>query len=189
MTHEELKADHARLVSNPSVSASAPRSPQERVSPRAATQGATRRRNRASGAARGLIRDFRATPATAASPMRLTLPYPPSANRYWRTTARIIRGKPVVQTYPSPEAKAYKVAVARIAAAAGWRPFDGDVELRLTVYRPLKRGDLSNRIKVLEDALNGIAYADDDQVVRLTADRKDDKDNPRVEVEVREVAE
>lgn len=115
---------------------------------------------------------------------RFTLPYPPSANRYWRTTAR---GRHVI-TYPSEEAKAYKATVSRLGAALGLRPTSAAVELRLEVYRPRRVGDLSNRIKVLEDALKGIAFDDDDQVVCIVARRHDDKANPRVEVEVVEVA-
>ena len=120
-----------------------------------------------------------------ASPLRLTLPYPPSANRYWRTTARGGR----VLTYLSEEARAYRAHVLRLGRALGVTPTSADVELRLVVYRPRRAGDLSNRVKVLEDALIGVAYADDSQVVRIVAERLDDAASPRVEVEVREVAE
>ena len=108
----------------------------------------------------------------------LTLPYPPSANRYWRT----FRGMTVV----SPEARAYKANARLRALAQGVRPLDGPVRLVLRVYRPRKAGDLSNRIKVLEDALCGVAFEDDDQVVAIEATRLDDKENPRVEIEVME---
>jgi len=120
-----------------------------------------------------------------ASPLRLTLPYPPSANRYWRITARGGR----VLTYLSEEARAYRAHVLRLGRALGVTPTSADVELRLVVYRPRRAGDLSNRVKVLEDALIGVAYADDSQVVRIVAERLDDAASPRVEVEVREVAE
>jgi Holliday junction resolvase RusA-like endonuclease len=56
----------------------------------------------------------------------------------------------------------------------------------LVVYRPRKAGDLSNRIKVLEDALNGIAWIDDKQIVEIHARREDDASNPRVEVRIEE---
>lgn len=109
-------------------------------------------------------------------PVRLTLPYPPSANRYWRTTRQ-------GRTYVSPDAKAYKRAVAdRARAALVGPPLAGEVALTLAVFRPRKAGDLSNRIKVLEDALIGIAYRDDAQVRRIVAERFDDKRAPRVEV-------
>jgi Holliday junction resolvase RusA-like endonuclease len=54
----------------------------------------------------------------------------------------------------------------------------------MNFYRPQRRGDLDNRIKVLADALQGILYSDDKQVSELHAYLHDDKQNPRVEVEV-----
>jgi crossover junction endodeoxyribonuclease RusA len=108
----------------------------------------------------------------------LVLPFPPSANRYWRS----VPGRGVLL---SAEARRYKEDAGMVALAAGVRPVDGPVALTVTLYRPAKRGDLDNRIKVLLDALGGgIAYRDDSQVVELHAYRLDDKDNPRVEVQV-----
>lgn len=118
--------------------------------------------------------------------MRLVLPYPPSANRYWRTRVAGRGPRAFVQTYLSEEAKAYKAEVARLMRINGVRPMSGPVVLTLDVYRPRKAGDLSNRIKVLEDALNGFAYEDDSQVVALHVLRHDDKACPRVEVETAE---
>jgi Holliday junction resolvase RusA-like endonuclease len=97
--------------------------------------------------------------------VRFELPYPPSANRYWRSDRG---GRPHLH-----------------ARAAGLTPLEGPVRLTLIVFRPRRAGDLSNRIKVLEDALNGIAYADDGQVVELHAYLRDDKHRPRVELSLR----
>src|SRR5262245_50712389 len=108
-----------------------------------------------------------------------TLPYPPSANRYWRN----MRNREVL----SAEAREYKKRAAQEARLACDHPLSGDVGLELTVYRPRKSGDLSNRIKVLEDALIGVAYHDDSQVTELYAFRRDDKLYPRVVVRVWEV--
>lgn len=108
--------------------------------------------------------------------MTITLPTPVSANRYWRN----FRGRMVV----SAEAKAYKEQVAWIARAAGVEMLTGDVSVTMRVYRQAKRGDLDNSLKVSLDSLIGIAYADDSQIVRIVAERYDDKRNPRVEVEV-----
>lgn len=114
--------------------------------------------------------------------MRLTLPYPPSANRYWRTNQH-------GHNYVSPEAKRYKEGVRlRAHMARLGKPLACPVVLTVVVYRPQKSGDLSNRIKVLEDALNGIAFVDDSQVVEIHARREDDKTNPRVEVQVEAAA-
>lgn len=117
--------------------------------------------------------------------MRLVLPYPPSANRYWRS----FRNRVVV----SDEARAYKARVAaecrvQLGTLATFQePFHGPVAVVVHVYRPRKRGDLDNTLKVLLDALKGIAFVDDDQVVDLHAIRGDSKGNPRAEVEIREV--
>lgn len=108
--------------------------------------------------------------------IRLTLPPPISANRYWRT----FRNRTVV----SAEAKTYKTAVGWIARAAVDEPITQPITITLHWFRPAKRGDVDNAIKVTLDALNGIVYADDSQVVELHAYRHDDKHNPRVEVEV-----
>lgn len=110
--------------------------------------------------------------------MKLTLPPPISANRYWRN----FRGRMVV----SDEARAYKTAVGWIANSAGADMLTGDVCVMLDVYRGAKRGDLDNKIKVILDALQGVSYINDSQIVEIHARRFDDKGNPRVEVEISE---
>jgi crossover junction endodeoxyribonuclease RusA len=110
----------------------------------------------------------------------ITLPLPPTANLYWR----VWRGRAVVST----EARAYKQAAALAAKAQGLRPIiDGEVAVVMRVFRPARRGDLDNRLKVLLDALRGVAYRDDSQVSALHATQAEDAKNPRVEVEVSRV--
>lgn len=106
----------------------------------------------------------------------LTLPVPPSANRYWR----VVNGRPIV----SAEARAYKLAVQQLCAEKGVKPIQGDVCVSLTVFRARKSGDLDNFQKVALDALKGACYADDKQIVQIVSFRYDDKANPRVEVNV-----
>jgi crossover junction endodeoxyribonuclease RusA len=108
--------------------------------------------------------------------VKLTLPYPPSANRYWRSC----RGRVV----PSTEAIAYKRSVGLLCRAARAPKLSGDVVVTVEVFRPARRGDLDNRLKVLLDALRGYVFDDDDQVVAIHAQRRDDKERPRVELEV-----
>jgi crossover junction endodeoxyribonuclease RusA len=105
------------------------------------------------------------------------LPVPPSANRYWR-----IWNNRVVVT---EEAKAYKQAV--FFRLREYEPLRGDVAVNFTVFRPSKRGDLDNYIKVMFDALNGLVWLDDMQVVEIHSFRTDDKNNPRVKFLVYEV--
>ena len=116
-------------------------------------------------------------PSLAAQSIVLALP--PSANTYWRYTATGV--------YVSTEAQEYKAGVLWKARQQGMTPMGGNVALYVNVYRQQKRGDLDNYAKVLGDALNGVAYHDDSQVVELHMWRHDDKRNPRVEVEIRRV--
>ncbi len=104
----------------------------------------------------------------------LTLPVPPSANRYWRSA----QGR----VYVSQEAQDYKRLVRLLASEV--EPFEGDVAVSINIYRARKSGDTDNFLKVTFDALKGIVYADDSAVVEIHAFRKDDKANPRVEVSV-----
>lgn len=104
---------------------------------------------------------------------RISLPYPPSANDYWV----YVRGRVV----PSKTAAAYKMLVARLAA--GMMPLVGEVVGEFVLYRPRKAGDLGNRLKVVEDALQGHAYLDDAQISEYRVfKRLEDPDNPRVEL-------
>ncbi len=110
----------------------------------------------------------------------LTLPYPPSANRYWR----YVNNHPTV----SADARSYRTGAGMVARHQGIAPFTGKVAMYIELYRPQKSGDLDNRIKILCDALKGVAYNDDDQIIEIHARLHDDKANPRCEVEVRQVA-
>ena len=114
--------------------------------------------------------------------IQLTLPYPISANRYWAHRVVTPRGgRAMAMTYVTPEAKAYKDQVGRLAKAAGIRaPLTGrvHVDLKLYPHRPLdwvkrakvnplywadtvQRLDLDNARKVVYDALKDIAFGDD----------------------------
>ena len=130
----------------------------------------------------------------------IDLPYPVSANRYWRTAVIGRR----VSTYLSAEAKAFKVEAALIARSAGMlEPVKDDVMLSLTIHpvepkdaaaRLRKHGaawhravrclDIDNCIKVTLDALQGVCYVDDDQVVALRIDRGMPVPQGRLSVEV-----
>lgn len=102
--------------------------------------------------------------------VRLKLPYPVSANRYWR----IWRNKAV----RSAEATAYKSVVRRIAQEAGVMPSEGSVAVCLRLIPKVNKDgsanktviDLDNALKVTLDALQGIAYHNDRQVRRIAAE-------------------
>lgn len=128
--------------------------------------------------------------------VKIVVPYPISANAYWRTAVvkgqRLARDQsPYANTYVSEEARRYKRQVKIAAFEAGIRePLAGRVSLSLELYphRPIdweKRArrdpmnwdddvrciDLDNALKVLIDALKGVAYKDDAWVRRISADR------------------
>ena len=143
----------------------------------------------------------------SAQRIHLTLPWPVSANRYWRSF--VPRGHSRAVVTLSEEAKDYKREVAGIALAMGLRrPIEGRVEVRIALYpqRPLdwaKRVrrdpiawdddvrciDLDNANKVLLDALKGVAFVDDKWVRRIVSERMEPDDAPmRVEVVVLSMA-
>ena len=52
---------------------------------------------------------------------------------------------------------------------------------------PCKKPDVDNIIKIILDALNGVAYKDDCQIVEITAIKKYTEDKERVELEFNDV--
>lgn len=114
--------------------------------------------------------------------VNLTLPEPPSVNRIWRTA----RGR----TYKVPDAKHYGELVALICRRLRITEvvFAKGVPVRYTMtwYRARRTGDLSNRIKVVEDALNGVVWHDDGQVCEIHLYRREDKARARVELTIEE---
>ena len=144
------------------------------------------------------------TPHTRAhlQPIELVLPYPLSANRYWRTY--MPKGFKAPVTVCSSEAKAYKQQVGWLAKAAGIRsPIPGRVAVSYTLYpkRPqdwAKRAskdpaawddsvlciDLDNAQKVLFDALKGVVIEDDKWVRRIEAERAEPDGEARLVVRI-----
>lgn len=112
--------------------------------------------------------------------LRLVLPEPPSANRYWR----LWRGKAV----KSEAARAYGARAMVAFQNAKGRKTEKPVAVTMHWYRGRRSGDLDNRAKVALDALQGLAYHRDSQVVELHMYRHDDKEKPRLEVVIREIA-
>ena len=106
-----------------------------------------------------------------------TLPVPPSANRYW-----MVANNRIIVT---PEASSYKQQI--FIQLKNYEPLRENVGVNFTVFRPWKRGDLDNFTKVMFDALKGLVWLDDSQVVEIHSFRDDDKHNPRVEFLVYEL--
>lgn len=133
----------------------------------------------------------------------LTLPYPISANRYWRSF--VPRGHARAIVTLSDEAKAYKTEVQWLCIKAGVRrPITGRVCIEVDLYpnRPqdwAKRAakdpagwddtvqclDLDNANKVLLDSLKGVAIDDDKWVRRIVSERMEpDEAGARVVVRI-----
>lgn len=111
--------------------------------------------------------------------VNFVLPFPPSSNRMWR----MWRGHMVL----SDEARAYKRVAGLIAREKCDAPASRPVSLTLTLYAPRRGRDASNCVKILEDSLQGYAYANDSQVDELHVYRRLDRQHPRVEVEIAEL--
>ena len=136
--------------------------------------------------------------------IELILPYPLSANRYWRP---VNIGKHIT-IVPTKEAKAYKAEVVYLARKAGiQRPISGRVAIEIRLYpqrpqdwaRRAKRDpltwdddvrclDLDNANKVLFDALKGVAIDDDRWVRRIVAERMEPDGEARVVVRIEQLA-
>ncbi len=146
--------------------------------------------------------DSRAGAHLQADAVTLVLPYPLSANRYWRTY--MPRGFKAPVTVLSSEAKAYKDEVGWLAKSAGIRkPIPGRVAVSYVLYpkRPqdwAKRAekdplgwddtvqciDLDNAQKVLMDALKGVVIDDDKWVRRIQAERAEPDGEARLVVTI-----
>ena len=108
------------------------------------------------------------------------LPLPPLANHYLRVAGGHI--------YKTAEAKAYRARCEATCRAALPAPFTGPVLVRFTWYRRRRMGDLDNVAKVLLDALSGLLYADDKQIVEIHARRDDGRrEQPGITLTVEEV--
>ena len=98
----------------------------------------------------------------------MLLPYPPSANRYIRRTAR--------GCYRTAEADRYRATAMALAISNGAVCLSGPVIVVATLLPKLtKKGaasktriDIDNCVKVACDALQGVCYKNDSQIVRLT---------------------
>lgn len=136
--------------------------------------------------------------------MEFVLPMAPHAKQ--RPRARVVRGRPHIYTPQETidwEADAHMAA---IDALGGTKMTEAEVSLsavfvcprpqRLMRKRdpdgliPGGRGDVSNFVKSLEDALNGVCWVDDSQVVRVEAEKfyAEKNGKPRIHVRVEEVS-
>ena len=98
----------------------------------------------------------------------LELPDPPSLNHYWRMVNVPGQG---VRILKSREGRDYQATVRRLAQGQGVQPLEGELQVRIIWRRQYRRGDLDNKLKVVLDALKGIAWKDDAQIAAISAER------------------
>lgn len=94
--------------------------------------------------------------------------------------------------YTPAETVRYEDAVRAIGSLRkppGW-PMDGEYRLYVVAYFADRRPrDVDNVVKAVSDALNKVAFDDDNQVVKVSAEKRVDAGNPRTEVTVQWVGE
>ncbi len=108
--------------------------------------------------------------------LKLILPYPPSVNNLYAT----FQGRRII----SAKGRKFKSDIAVLARQQGAKLLAGDLVITFRVFRPKKIGDLDNRLKISQDALKGICFADDKQIIEIHAFRFDDRENPRIEIDI-----
>lgn len=112
--------------------------------------------------------------------MRITLPWPPSVNRYWRSVKGRVLISAAGQCYRRDVVM--KVLTER-TGSVGIAP----VAMRIDAYYPdRRRRDIDNILKAPLDALTHAAvWADDSQIEALSIRKAGyDTQNPRLEVEI-----
>jgi Holliday junction resolvase RusA-like endonuclease len=85
-----------------------------------------------------------------------------------------IKGPPLSQQAKSASRNRWKTAVAAAASAkvhAGDTPTNADVAIKITYYYEGDTPDVDNIIKPIQDALIGIVYVDDAQVVQAVSSK------------------
>lgn len=96
--------------------------------------------------------------------MKLTLPFPPSVNHYWR---HISKGKLAGRVLISEEGRKYRDAVTDLAVEGRYTSLTGDLVVEIEVFMPdRRRRDLDNLPKAIFDALTHAGvWQDDSQIV------------------------
>lgn len=116
---------------------------------------------------------------------------PGEAQAQMRPRATTINGQ--VRMYDHKKSRNYKSYVQEVAAPhMPDKPIEGPIEMKVTVYKgllksfnkkkrqealdgillPTSRPDADNLAKSFMDALNGMAYKDDSQIVTLIAEKR-----------------
>lgn len=104
--------------------------------------------------------------------------------------ARIVRYKNGFTSAYDPnreDKQAFGIFALKAKTEAKLELLTGDLKLRIQFHGCRSNSDLSNFIKLAEDAMNGIIYKDDRQIVIIYAEKFVVSSDPRTEVEVIEL--
>jgi Holliday junction resolvase RusA-like endonuclease len=119
---------------------------------------------------------------------------------------RVARYGKTIKLYDPPRSKAYKERLKNEVVKTPYiyteKPLKAEILIFVEIpksyskkkkesailgeLRPAKKPDLSNYVKLVEDAFNGILYKDDSQIIELTA-KKFYSENPRLEFSLQEI--
>lgn len=112
--------------------------------------------------------------------IELTLPWPPSLNRYWRNVAG--------RTLISRDGRAYRSAVAWSVPAIHKQRMEGRLLVTIAASPPDRRKrDLDNMLKAVLDSLSHAGvYVDDSQIDYLSVERRAPKKGGEMRVCVQE---
>lgn len=108
--------------------------------------------------------------------------------------------------YDPLKSRNYKQHVKNVALGLNIEPLSGPIKVAMEIYRPLQKGgskalirqkkegkvrptvkpDIDNYYKSISDALTGVLWEDDNQIVEIHV-VKWYSDNPNVEIEVEEI--
>lgn len=115
----------------------------------------------------------------------IVLPLPPTANTF-KVPVLLPTGR--IKMVLSARARDYKNSVRSALSAHNITTMMGPVSVRIAVFRSRRVGDLDNYNKVLLDALSGVVYMDDEQIVSIVSHRYD-ADRARVEIQINAITE
>ena len=112
--------------------------------------------------------------------VELTLPFPPSINRYWRNVGP--------RTLISREGRQYRKSVCSQLAGRFRQPMTSTLEVELHLYPPdRRRRDWDNFQKAIWDALQHAGvYRDDSQTKKATVEMDEPDGHARAEVTIQE---
>lgn len=124
--------------------------------------------------------------------LNLTVPLPPSVNKYLGKKVGYKNGAPYVIVYETVEAKRYKANILRLTTKAknrvNWKQTDENTYIvcELDIYLARKRQDSDNFFKVLLDSLTGAGiFYDDSMVIPRVKNVYIDTENPRINLTIK----